>query len=264
MTEFLTGLFALDNLLCLFLFNIAITAIELGTAKPVAGTVEQGAFEQIILAALGLAWQFLGAMALGYVIGFLLSAWSLRVVEHGEQLILLAGCVLLCVGLAKWLEVSSLVANLTIGATVVNLSGRSRKLVESLSQTDPPLYAIFFVLAGADLDITKMRAVGIAGVLYVVARSVGKWSGTALGTRWVRAEAGQRAWLPSSMLAQAGPGGGADVHAAADVAGDRGRGDERDSIGGDCVRDDWAGGGAVEHCEERGNRKRMWSRRGNC
>jgi Kef-type K+ transport system membrane component KefB len=196
-TEMLTGLFAMDNLVCLFLFNIVVTVVQF-TSGGGSG------LESIGSSVLHVGWQFLGAMALGYLIGFLLSAWSARVVEHGEQLILLAGCVLLCVGASKWLEVSALVANLTIGATVVNLSERSQKLVESLSKTDPPLYAIFFVLAGANLDASRLITIGVAGAVYVGGRLIGKMAGTALGTRIARVDPVQRKWLPTSMLAQAG------------------------------------------------------------
>jgi Kef-type K+ transport system membrane component KefB len=196
-TQMLTGVFALDNLVCLLLFNIMITVVQF-SGKGGAGGETFGS------SVFRIAWQFLGAMALGYLIGWVLSAWSLRVVEHGEQLILLAGCVLLCVGAAKWLEVSALVANLTIGATVVNLSHRSRKLFESLSQTDPPLYAIFFVLAGANLDASKLMALGLAGAVYVLGRLFGKVGGTMIGTRLAGLSPVEQKWLPRSMLAQAG------------------------------------------------------------
>ncbi len=196
LTQMLTGVFALDNLVCLLLFNIVITVVQFSGKGAGGETFGSSVFR--------IAWQFLGAMALGYLIGWVLSAWSLRVVEHGEQLILLAGCVLLCVGAAKWLEVSALVANLTIGATVVNLSHRSRKLFESLSQTDPPLYAIFFVLAGANLDASKLMSLGLAGVVYVMGRLIGKVGGTTIGTRLAGLGPVERKWLPRSMLAQAG------------------------------------------------------------
>ncbi len=196
-TEILTGLFALDNLVCLFLFNIIVTVVQFTSASG-AGA------ESIVSAVLHVGWQFVGAIALGYLIGFLLSAWSMRVVEHGEQLILLAGCVLLCVGASKWLSVSALVANLTIGATVVNLSERSRRLFESLSKTDPPLYAIFFVLAGANLDASRLMTIGAAGTAYVVARAAGKLLGATIGARVAALSAIQQRWIPRSMLAQAG------------------------------------------------------------
>ncbi len=197
LTRLLTGVFALDNLMALLFFNILVTVIQF-TEK--SGTGSES-FGQSVFR---IAWQFLGAIALGYVIGFILSAWSRRAVEHGEQLMLLAGCVLLCVGAAKWLDVSALVANLAIGATVVNLSQRSRGLFESLTKTDPPLYAIFFVLAGANLEAHKLATLGVAGGLYVAGRLIGKLGGSLLGARVGGVTGPERRWLPPTMLAQAG------------------------------------------------------------
>ncbi len=199
LTEILSGVFALDNLFCLFLFNIVVAVIENQKHNTSGFTGE--ALEGIVLS---LLWQLVGSAALGYVIGYLLSAWSTRVVEHGERLILLAGCVLLCVGVAKRFELSPLVANLAVGATVVNLSERSRRLFASLSQTDPPLYAIFFVLAGAELNLSLLQKVGISGLVYVGGRIIGKYTGAGIGTRLAKVELPVQRWLGSSMLAQAG------------------------------------------------------------
>jgi Kef-type K+ transport system membrane component KefB len=195
LTEMLTAAFALDNLACLFAFNIVVTIIQFTSG---------GVGETPLHSVVRLVWHFAGGMALGYMIGFLLSMWSPHVVEHGEQLILLAGCVLLSVGAAKWLDVSPLVANLTIGATVANYSARTRRLYSSLTQTDPPLYAIFFVLAGADLDIRRLPALGLIGACYVLARFVGKYAGTWTGAVIGHAGPQMRRWLPPSMFAQAG------------------------------------------------------------
>src|SRR5579884_3097995 len=196
LTEMLTAAFALDNLACLFGFNIVVTIIQF-TGGGAAG-------ESPMLSIVRLVWQFAGAMALGYTVGFLLSMWSPHVVEHGEQLILLAGCVLLSVGASKWLNVSAMVANLTIGATVANYSTRTRRLYASLSQTDPPLYAIFFVLAGADLDIRRVPSLGIVGLIYIASRLAAKFLGATTGTLLGRAGPHLRRWLPASMFAQAG------------------------------------------------------------
>lgn len=197
LTRLLTGVFAVDNLLALLLFNIVVTAIQFTHNSGISA-------ESLGASVFRIAWQFLGAIALGYVIGFILAAWSRRAVEHGEQLILLAGCVLLCVGTAKWLDVSALVANLAIGATVVNLSQSSRRLFESLTKTDPPLYAIFFVLAGANLEANKLASLGLAGAIYVGGRLVGKLAGSFLGVRIAGIGGMERKWLPPTMLAQAG------------------------------------------------------------
>jgi Kef-type K+ transport system membrane component KefB len=193
LTDLLTGVFALDNVLCLVAFNLAVALIQ-STAGPAS-----------LLSAFGpVVWQLAGSAALGYVAGYLLAAWSRRVVEHGEQLILVIGCVLLCVGASRALEVSPMVTNLAVGATVANLSGRSRDFLKSLGQTDPPLYAIFFVLAGAELDLTLLGSLGLTGGIYVVGRLAGKFAGALLGSRLSGVPSGIRAHLATSMFAQAG------------------------------------------------------------
>ncbi|MCC7499982.1 MAG: cation:proton antiporter [Bryobacterales bacterium] len=198
LTDALTGVFALDNLLCLIAFNLVAGGIQFSASPP-------GSTLQNLYQTLGpIIWQLVGAAALGYVAGFLLSIWSVRVVEHGEQLILLAGCVLLCVGASRLLHVSSMVANLAVGATVINLSEHGRRFLDSLGKTDPPLYAIFFVLAGADLNLSMLATLGVPGMIYVAGRLTGKFAGGILGSHIAGAAEPIRRGLPAGMFAQAG------------------------------------------------------------
>ncbi len=198
LTDVLMGVFALDNLLCLIAFNLVVAGIQF-TSHPSGWS-----FYALFQTAGPLVWQIVGSAALGYIAGFLLAAWSARVVEHGEQLILLAGCVLFCVGLSDLLQLSPMVTNLAVGATVVNLSERSRRFLDSLAKTDPPLYAIFFVLAGADLNLSLLQSLGLAGGVYVLARLFGKVTGTWLGASVAGAGREIQWRLPTAMCAQAG------------------------------------------------------------
>jgi Kef-type K+ transport system membrane component KefB len=194
MTEVLTGVFALDNVLCLVAFNLAAAMIQYFTSSTSGALATFGP----------VLWQLVGSAALGYAAGFLLSLWSSRVVEHGEQLILVIGCVLLCVGASRALDVSPMVTNLAVGATVANLSGRSRDFLQSLGQTDPPLYAIFFVLAGAELNLSLIGSLGLTGAIYVFGRMAGKFAGAKIGAVLGGSSAHVRSHLPTAMFAQAG------------------------------------------------------------
>jgi Kef-type K+ transport system membrane component KefB len=192
-TELLTGLFALDNLLCLVAFSAVVAAIQMSLGT---NTLFETLFP--------LVWQIVGSSAVGYVIGFLLSIWSPQVIEHGEQLILLAGCVLLGVGVANALGLSPMVTNLAMGATMVNLSRHSRNLFSALSHTDPPLYAIFFVLAGAELDLSLLKSIGAAGSVYVLGRICGKFAGVSLGAHSAALAPAITSHLRLGVFAQAG------------------------------------------------------------
>ena len=141
----------------------------------------------------------------------LLAGWSTQVRETGEMLILLAGSILLCVGVSHLLELSPLIASLAVGATMVNLSRRSRPLFTALAGTDPPFYAIFFVLAGADLDLALVPAMGVVGT----GLRVRPLAGQVLRRRGRRALAAagiERPALPGFRTAGASRTGGGPGH----------------------------------------------------
>lgn len=198
LTDTLTALIAMNNILCIFVFTAVGSAIQLFSSTLTSP------LEAVWIALFPLIWQIFGSAALGYLIGILLAAWASQVHEHGEILILLAGCVLLSVGASTMLGLSPLVASLSVGATMVNLSPRSRKLFAVLSRTDPPLYAIFFVIAGADLNLALLPGLGILGVIYAFGRAAGKFAGARWAARRLHLEPVVQRLLAPSMLSQAG------------------------------------------------------------
>ena len=198
-TDTLTGIIGVNNILCIVAFSIASAAVQFGQAtEPVDGWY--GVYATIY----PLVWQLVGSAALGYLVGLLLAAWSRQVIEKGETLILLIGCVLLTVGVATVLELSPLVASVAVGATMVNLSAESRRLFDALGETDPPLYAIFFVIAGADLNLALLTSLGVLGGIYVAGRLAGKFAGAWIGSRVADAPPTVRGPLGIAMFSQAG------------------------------------------------------------
>jgi hypothetical protein len=61
--------------------------------------------------------------------------------------------------------------------------------MEQCDRFTPPLFLLFFVLSGADLDLSVLPSVGLIGVGYLLLRSIGKWGGTMLGAVCVKATA---------------------------------------------------------------------------
>ena len=68
----------------------------------------------------------------------------------------------------------------------------------------PPLFLLFFVLSGAELNLGVLPAVGILGVIYIVARTLGKYFGAYLGAVVTRAAPNIRKYLGVTLLPQAG------------------------------------------------------------
>jgi Kef-type K+ transport system membrane component KefB len=98
-------------------------------------------------------------------------------------MILSIGAVLIAVGASRWLGLSPLISTLALGATVANASPQGNRLLRALGRADPPLYAAFFVLAGAELVPKSVLGLGLIGVGYTVARTVGKIAGARIGLR---------------------------------------------------------------------------------
>jgi hypothetical protein len=51
----------------------------------------------------------------------------------------------------------------------------------ALSRFDPPIYAVFFVIAGAGIEVDKLMSLGAAGIGFILARGVGKIAGFRVG-----------------------------------------------------------------------------------
>ena len=199
MSDTLLGIVAVNNILALVAYSIAAALLDLS-----AGGGSGGTWAGVYAASFPLVWQLLGSVALGYLVGIMLAGWATQVTEHGELLILLAGSILLCVGVARIVDLSPLIASLAVGATMVNLSRRSRGLFDAIARTDPPFYAIFFVTAGADLDVSLVGSMGLLGVYYLVARAAGKFFGARYAARYLKLEAKVQRFLGLGLMAQAG------------------------------------------------------------
>lgn len=196
-TETLTGVIAVNNVLCLTSFLLVSAVLQMtGHMGETSGSL----YELVYL----LLWQIFGSAALGYLVGLLLAAWATKVAEHGETLILLIGCVLLCIGLALLLNLSTLVVSLTLGATTANLSANRGRLAQVQSHTDPPFYAMFFVLAGAHLNLGMLKTLGLAGAAYILTRAAAKLVGPRIGSRGTALPSATRTQLGYAMFSHAG------------------------------------------------------------
>lgn len=200
LTETLLGIIAINNLLCLTMYTLVASLVGFAGDPGAAG----GIGSALWITAYSMVWQIAGSAAMGYLIGILISAWVKQITEQGEVAMLLTGGVLLCIGFSHALDLSPLVASLALGGAIVNLSARRRGIFESLSHSDPPFYAIFFVMAGADLDASLVPAMGVFGAIYLLARGAGKWFGARFGSTRLRLEQPVQRYLGFTLMAHAG------------------------------------------------------------
>ena len=199
LSDSLLGIIAVNNIVCLIAYLLCAAIVDL-----IGSWGQQSLGQTIFQAGFPLLWQLAGSVALGFLTGLMLAGWARQVTETGEMLILLAGSILLCVGVARIADLSPLIASLAVGATMVNLSRRSQRLFKTLEGTDPPFYAIFFVLAGAELDAQRLVSIGVVGLVYLFARGGGKFLGAWIGSRRLGLDPQVQHLLGFGLLTQAG------------------------------------------------------------
>ena len=148
--------------------------------------------------------------------------WTVRHSENVSDwlLTLLLGtgavlAVLLGTALADIWGLSSLLLCMSIGAIVCNLRKDADSIMEGCERWTPPLFMLFFVISGAELDLAAIPTVGMLGVAYLVARSAGKYLGTYIGSGIVHADEKIKKYLGLALLPQAGVALGMCVSAQA-------------------------------------------------
>jgi Kef-type K+ transport system membrane component KefB len=112
--------------------------------------------------------------------------------------------VLLCTGVAEGWELSPILANITFGATLANLSTEANILFKESEEAITPIYIMFFILIGTSLNLSTIGAVLGLSLLYVILRSIGKFGGVWIGGRLTRAEPAVQKNLGLCLWSQAG------------------------------------------------------------
>ena len=146
-----------------------------------------------------------GALLSGIVIGMIWGYLIRRMRTRGELLTVSLGAILVCAGVANFFHLSLILANLTLGMVVASAFPRvSRRTLEVVEAITPPVYVLFFVTAGAHLQLALLRQMGLLGLIYIIGRTAGKMSGAFLGASIAKAERTIRKYLPFGLLSQAG------------------------------------------------------------
>jgi PTS system fructose-specific IIC component len=190
---------ALDNVLCIFLFVLAMTVAR--------DTAQAGHLTWLWVTIGDPLWQLGGGTGLGLLIGWAALFFTRR---YGlSRFTAVFAAVLLGTGVAQFAGLSPLLVCLALGIFFGNSGRTAESFVDALESLEPVLLTCFFVLAGLDLNLTKlyeMGAVGLGslGLAYFVARVFGKSLGSFLGAVGGGSPKRVRAAIGLSLLPQAG------------------------------------------------------------
>ncbi len=196
-TDTLLGVVAIDDAWCLIVF-----ALSLAISKAVTAHVSSNLFiiKVILKSVLGIG----GAFLLGWMMSLLASNLSRYIRTQTEALVYALGFIFFTIGLALSLHFSVLLACMFLGASLVNLKKTRLNFFDLIRTIDSPLYVMFFVLAGANLEIHFLREIGLVGLVYLTFRMSGKIAGVYLGGTISRASKMVRRYLGLGLAPQAG------------------------------------------------------------
>ncbi len=192
-SDTLLAVVAVDDGWGLMLFSLLLAAAG-------AATGSCGGFDVLMSG----AWELGGAVLIGVALGFPMAYLTGRI-EPGEPTLAEAlGVVFLCGGIALWLDVSFLLAAMTLGTVVANFAKHHTRPFHAIEGIEEPFLILFFVMAGATLEIDSLAALGTVGAAYVGLRICGRIVGAEIGGAIGRFAKPQRAWMGAALMPQAG------------------------------------------------------------
>ena len=195
LTTVLLGVVTLDDALTIIIFAFSVQlagSLITGEALSLAGILA-GPVKEILI-----------ALGLGGLGGLFLRKLVPVITNRSALLGVGLGTVFFTGGLAISLRSSALLTNMALGFMVVNFVRHGEDLFSVVESIEEPVFAMFFVLAGAHLDLGGLQtAMGLA-MLIIVGRFFGKFLGARLGAAISGAPETVRKYLGFGLLPQAG------------------------------------------------------------
>lgn len=144
------------------------------------------------------------SLAIGAALGFIVSGGVKIFHSRANRLTIIILAIFAGVALSKMLNLSSLLLCMMIGAIYCNFDSHTEPVMDVYDRWSHPLYVLFFVVSGAQLNVRLLLSVGIVGVVYLVARSLGKYGGARIGSVLAKSEPNVKKYLGLTLLPQAG------------------------------------------------------------
>ena len=203
-TDILLPVVALDDAVGLILF-----AVSFGVARGVySGGVD------VVSIVVNPIIEIVGSITLGALMGYLFSFCERFFHSRSKRLAVSVGFVLLTIALSKLhfeigsvhIGFSSLLTCMMLGTIFCNVCDFSEELMDRVDRWTAPLFIIFFVTSGAELDLSVFANLFIVliGVAYIISRSAGKYSGALLSSKLAKCDNNIVKYLGITLLPQAG------------------------------------------------------------
>ena len=202
LTDLLLPIVALDDAVGLVVF-----AVSFGAAK----SMVTGA-ESVLVMLVNPLLEIGASLLLGAVLGAVLTFLERYFHSNTNRLSLTIVFVFLTVALSKLsfhigqfhVTCSSLLVCMALGTVFSNICPLSSDLMDRADRWTAPLFTVFFVISGAELNVTGSAAVFIVGGVYILFRSLGKYLGAFGSAKMMKCPDKTSRYLGITLLPQAG------------------------------------------------------------
>ena len=194
-TETLLSVVALDD---------AVALIAFGFAMAIVSAMEHPGEASVVMSTVTPFWEIIGSILLGFVLGVLFTIPLRFFKKDSNRLIITTGFIFLGSAIATMLGLSSLLLCMCMSAMLVNVSKSGESLLKLTDNVTPPIFLMFFVVSGMELDVSILPQVGLIGIIYVLVRVIGKIAGSSIGAAIMKAPAAVKKYLGFSLVPQAG------------------------------------------------------------
>lgn len=203
-TDILLPVVALDDAVGLVLF-----AISFGIAKAIgAGNVD------LVSVLVEPMLEVILSLILGAVMGLLFHFCERFFHSRSKRLSVSIAFVFLTIALSMLkfeiggvhVAFSSLLVCMMLGTIFCNICDFSEELMERVDRWTAPLFVLFFVLSGAELELSVFTdlMIVLVGIVYILSRSAGKYTGAFLSAKMSGCDDNIVKYLGITLLPQAG------------------------------------------------------------
>lgn len=195
LVDILVPVVALDDAACIIAFGICSSIAQ--------ALVSQSDLNPLTMV-LSPLWEIFLSLFIGALIGLIYLLLAKKCRHDKELMSLTFAIIFVATATALYLEISSLLLLMATGMVVSNLSTNHQRYTQALDAIGPPVFMGFFVLSGADLNLSALPSVGLLGLFYIGGRVLGKILGSYTSSRLVGFSKEVQTYLGLTLTPQAG------------------------------------------------------------
>lgn len=159
LTRTILGIVVISDLVVIILFAIVSTITKSFFGSHADALQTAGA----------LAWEVLGSLVIGLLVGAVLATY-LRYVK-GSSVLFVTAAAFLVAEIGQRIDLDPLLVALAAGVLIRNFTRHGERLHRDIEVSSLPVYVVFFAITGATVHLNEMLIVGIPALIFVLTRA---------------------------------------------------------------------------------------------